>query len=664
MIQRRSHVAPLQRERKAIKMKTMMNARVRAGQAHPLAFWLTGLVGLGLACCASLTATAQPTISAEPRTQFAWEGKRFALSVTAKGTVPLAYQWQFNGTDITDATNRSLSIAQVQLTNDGSYRLVVTDPTGATTSQVARVRVRRWLQPTGPHIPELARLDTNMQSVLLGYGIPGGSLAVVKDGRLVFARGYGWADIEHDEPFQPDSRCRIASLSKTIAAAAVMKLVEAGKLDLNDRAFRLLNLEPPSYPGAVNDSRLTNITVRHLLNHTGGWIASTAKNPLGGTGFDAAWWTDWTVQDLGLTPPPTPTDFVRWMMGKPLQANPGSQWSYSNVGFIVAGRVIEKITGQAFEMATRQLLAEAGITRVQLGGNTLAERLPGEAVNYLHPGITAADIVGNWCEPKPLDFDLPYAYRIIDAAGGFIASAIDHARFLAAIDGQPSFPDVLAAASVSEMASGKLGWDIVDGTNPVTGIWSKGGFIFGVSSGATKWRNGVVVFLLNTWAKGGDRDLWTRLQASMGSLQWPTHDLFAATLSHEAWRAGFFSAAELADPTKSGDQADPDGDGTPNLLEFAQGTNPRLANAPPRLIASLNTTDGSTSFVLTFRRLLLAHELDYGLESSADLQAWSPVTGAQSEPSLNADGTITVSVNAGSPADSSARFFRLRVSRK
>ena len=162
-----------------------------------------------------------------------------------------------------------------------------------------------------------------------------------------------WLDIEHDEPFQPDSRCRIASLSKTIASAAVMKLVEAGKLDLNDRAFRLLNLEPPSYPGAVNDSRLTNITVRHLLNHTGGWIASTAKNPLGGTGFDAAWWTDWTVQDLGLTPPPTPTDFVRWMMGKPLQANPGSQWSYSNVGFIVAGRVIEKITGQAFEMATR-----------------------------------------------------------------------------------------------------------------------------------------------------------------------------------------------------------------------------------------------------------------------------------------------------------------------
>ena len=160
-------------------------------------------------------------------------------------------------------------------------------------------------------------------------------------------------------------------------------------------------------------------------------------------------------------------------MGKPLQANPGNQWFYSNVGFIVVARVIEKITGQAFEQAARQLLAEAGITRVQLGGNTLAEQLSGEAVNYLHPGITAADIVGegNWCEPKPLRLRLPYAYPIttFDAAGGLVASAIDHARFLAAIDGQPSFPDILTPESVSAMASGKLGWDIVDGINPATG---------------------------------------------------------------------------------------------------------------------------------------------------------------------------------------------------
>lgn len=653
-------------------VKPPMLHRINARQTPCSPFLLTAAFGLGLACVAALTASAQPTISTDPRSQFAWEGKRVSLNVTAKGAVPLSHQWQFNGIDITDATNRSLILAQVQLTNDGGYRVVVTDPNGSATSKVAQVLVRRWPQPTGPRIPQLARLDTNMQTVLLNYGIPGGSLAVVKDGRLVFARGYGWADVEHHEPFQPDSRCQIASLSKTIAAAVVMKLVEAGQLDLNARAFSLLDLEPAQYPGAVYDSRLTNITVRHLLSHSAGWNWDTATNPLGGTGFDAAFWPDWTMQDLGLSEPATPTEFVRWIMGKPLQKNPGSQTIYSNVGYIVAGRVIERITGQTFEMAARLLLAEAGITRVQLGRNSRAERRPGEVVYYLHPGVTEADIVGpgSWAQPRPMDSDLPYAYPIttIDAAGGFIASALDHARFVAAIDGLSSFPDLLTTNSVSAMVAGPLGWDYwgIQGTSPETGIWSKQGILFGATSRAVKWRSGVIfVFVLNSWARwDADPDLYNRLTASLATVSWPTNDLFAATLSLEAWRTKFFSALELADATVSGDQADPDGDGNPNLLEFGQGTNPRLANDPSKLTASLLTTNGLPAFVLSFRRLLLAHELDYRLEASADLQAWSPVSGQESEPALNLDGTITVSVNVGLLANSPARFVRLRISTK
>jgi CubicO group peptidase (beta-lactamase class C family) len=64
----------------------------------------------------------------------------------------------------------------------------------------------------------------------------------VKDGRLVFARGYGWANVENNKPFQPDSLCQIQSLSKTITAAAALKLVEAGKLSLDSHVFGLLNL--------------------------------------------------------------------------------------------------------------------------------------------------------------------------------------------------------------------------------------------------------------------------------------------------------------------------------------------------------------------------------------------------------------------------------------
>jgi len=86
---------------------------------------------------------------------------------------------------------------------------------------------------------------------------------------------------------------------------------------------------------------------------------------------------------------------------------------------------------------------------------------------------------------------------------------------------------------------------------------------------------------------------------------WPTNDLFAATLAYDAWRAKYFSTSELADPTVSGDNADPDGDGMPNLLEYASGTDPRVPNEAPKLEASVSASDGVPSVVVSFRRLLL-----------------------------------------------------------
>ncbi|MCI0535178.1 MAG: immunoglobulin domain-containing protein, partial [Verrucomicrobiales bacterium] len=135
-------------------MKPPMHNRIYARQNQPSLFLLTAAFGLGLACGAALTATAQPTISTDPRTQFAWEGRRVTLSVTANGVLPLTYQWQLNGTNVPAATSRTLTLVQAQLTNDGGYRIVVTDTSGATTSKVAQVLVRRWPQPTGPRIPE------------------------------------------------------------------------------------------------------------------------------------------------------------------------------------------------------------------------------------------------------------------------------------------------------------------------------------------------------------------------------------------------------------------------------------------------------------------------------------------------------------------------------
>ena len=104
--------------------------------------------------------------------------------------------------------------------------------------------------------------------------MPGGAVAVVKDGRLILARGYGWADVESHEPVAPDSLFRIASLSKSLTAAAILKLVEDHRLGLDDRVFPLLAMGP------ARDPRLARITVRNLLQHTGGWDRDQTFDPM------------------------------------------------------------------------------------------------------------------------------------------------------------------------------------------------------------------------------------------------------------------------------------------------------------------------------------------------------------------------------------------------
>src|SRR5262245_58978967 len=89
-------------------------------------------------------------------------------------------------------------------------------------------------------------IESAFEAVLDTHNIPGGSLAIAKDGRLVMARGYGFDDVELGHPAQPDTGFRFGSIGKTITAIAVMKLVESGKLDLDAHAFNLLSIRPRS----------------------------------------------------------------------------------------------------------------------------------------------------------------------------------------------------------------------------------------------------------------------------------------------------------------------------------------------------------------------------------------------------------------------------------
>ncbi|MBS1859366.1 MAG: beta-lactamase family protein, partial [Acidobacteria bacterium] len=132
---------------------------------------------------------------------------------------------------------------------------------------------------TGTPVPALSSFDAMITAAMAKYNVTGAALAVTHNGRLVLARGYGFADQENKIAVQPDSRFRIASLSKLITAVTVMHLVEQGKLSLDQPAFALLpDLQPPA--GATVDPRLASITIRQLLTHSSGLHDNSDGDPM------------------------------------------------------------------------------------------------------------------------------------------------------------------------------------------------------------------------------------------------------------------------------------------------------------------------------------------------------------------------------------------------
>jgi CubicO group peptidase (beta-lactamase class C family) len=295
---------------------------------------------------------------------------------------------------------------------------------------------------TGRARPGLEGLDRTMLRLMEKWHLPGGSLAVMKDGRLALARGYGYAEVESRTPARPDTLFRIASISKTLTATAILRLVQDGRLSLADKAFTLLpDLRPPA--GANPDPRLQDITVRELLQHTGGWDSTKSGDPQ----FESLE----IAGKLEIPPPAGARDMIRFWIGRPLDFAPGAQAVYSNFGFNVLGRLVEARTGQGYEAFVKSaILQPAGIRRMQIGGTFRKDRLPGEAVYYSPPGaakvesaFTAGEMVsqayGGWNQPA------------LDAHGGWVASTVDLMRFLGALEGLRGRPALLAKTTMAEV---------------------------------------------------------------------------------------------------------------------------------------------------------------------------------------------------------------------
>jgi N-acyl-D-amino-acid deacylase len=368
--------------------------------------------------------------------------------------------------------------------------------------------------------------------------IPGGAVAVMRDGKLIYARGFGYADVENKTVVQPDALFRIASVSKTITAAAIMKLVEEGKLALDDRVAPLIAHLSPA-PGATVDPRWEQITIRHLLNHAGGWDRTKPNG-----GFDPIDRPAIAAAAVNATAPASAETLIRYMKGMPLDFNPGERFAYSNFGYIMLGRVIERVSGMRYEEYVRaRVLGPVGANRTQQGKSRMLDALA-EEVKYYTPnfGVNAPVVPSVFPGegPVPLNYG-GFHLEASDASGAWVSSTIDLLRLVGGIDGRASRPDILSAALIAEMtgngatvcASGACyygaGWFV----RPTQGDanWWHGGSLPGTTAMLVRTHNNFSwVGLVNarTLTPNSEPELDAVLWSALaGVTSFPTHDLFS-----------------------------------------------------------------------------------------------------------------------------------------
>lgn len=273
----------------------------------------------------------------------------------------------------------------------------------------------------------LAKLDHIMESTLQSEKIPGGSLAIARAGRLVYARGFGLAVVNKahtpetklhgvsGKPFTPTTLLTIASVSKTVCALAVLRLVEHGQLSLDEKLYAALGSPPLPRPPA--DRRVFDITVRQLLYHCAGWRRE-----------DIGYSRQVMRRVAGNSVVPY-MELLTEIFCLPLDYTPGSQAHYSNLQFAILRLVVEHKSKDNYEHYVRtQVLQPAGITDM-LPEGAFNTYMPNEAHRYdCHHGR----------ELKGGRRHMMFA----DVTGSWLASTVDLVKLVTAMDGT-RLPDYL-----------------------------------------------------------------------------------------------------------------------------------------------------------------------------------------------------------------------------
>ena len=235
------------------------------------------------------------------------------------------------------------------------------------------------------------------------YDVPGLGVAIVRQGDLVYDEAFGFADKEAGTTLTAAHRFRIASVSKPITAVAIFTLIEQRALGLQDRVFGRDAILANDFGPIPAGSQLDQVTVEHLLTHTAGGWPNDGNDPM----------FHYPQLDHAAL-------IASTLKHQPLTSQPGTKYAYSNFGYCVLGRVIEKVTRRSYASYVQEaLLGRAGIRDMEIAGNTLADRRPQEVRYY-----------GQASEN-------PYRVNVrrMDAHGGWLARPAALAIFASHVDG-------------------------------------------------------------------------------------------------------------------------------------------------------------------------------------------------------------------------------------
>lgn len=374
---------------------------------------------------------------------------------------------------------------------------------------------------------EFDGVEKVVDSFLRKWSIAGASIAIARDGKLIFARGFGYADTATNTETQPYSKFRIASISKLITAVGIMKLQEEGKISLTDSVFGTSGILSDPYFGPVRDKRAYNITVAELLSHEAGWTQRYG---------DQMFMPLLIADKMGVKPPVDTRTIVKFALAKRLQYTPGTGRAYSNLGYSILGLLIEKITGMSYEDFCRKTIMEPlGIYDMRLAGNLLSDKAPFEVTYYEPSDVVLKPSIYGTGEMVPPSYG-GNDIRALGGAGAWIATAPDLMRLMLAIDGFNTRPDILTDSSIRFMTDNNngfapVGWKatVMDGTWWRTGSFPGSAGMMKRQSDGISW---VVLFNSSAW---NGPEIYSYINNMMYRVlskikPWPDYDLFNYSL--------------------------------------------------------------------------------------------------------------------------------------